>query len=282
MEANKNLEVKSSKSKTSIILVVIIAILLGIIAFLLVTIMGEDKKEEKKVEENVQEEKEEKKVEENVQEEKEVDITNKALKEEFSNYIDIIDSVSLEKENEKSNLNNIYSIDEVTVDKLSKSSIFGTVLFFDYKSFIDLDDNEKYDSYVEATPYIEKVYNLFGNVGEVPTKMENCMSFTYNKKENRIYSDSGSGCGAGPYAFATIDKITEKGNNRYVYVYVGSVSPDGFYSDPDLTKKYKDEDEEEVGDDFIEKNYKDFTPYKYTFTKNADGYYIFTKLEKIK
>lgn len=272
MEENR---IEKKSNNTMIIGSVIVAVLLCAVGVLTFLLLGKDNNEKtSKVEEK--------------------DITTVALKEEYTGKIDTIELARLKGKLSISESNSIYTVDEVTIDKLDNNTLYQSVFTRNLEKFepvMNMEYEEEYDNQAEASPLFAEVKNIYGDIPALKDGAEitGCPTFMYDKKEDLIYSAERCGGGALPYTFFVIDKITESGDNRYVYIYVGSAESNLdsdlemtiLYSDANYTNKLHEvnlEDEEK----YINDNYKKFTPYKYTFTKNSDGYYIFTKLEKVK
>lgn len=214
----------------------------------------------------------------------EVDITNKALKEEYYEKIKKVESTTLKDNNKEAKLYTIYSKDVVGIENIDVDSMYTSV--FDVSdNFIEVTDKKLQDNYDEVGPLktlYEEVNNLYGNIGNFSGKVLGCPSYEVNKQKTYIYKSYRCGYGTSPGIISVINKITELDNNIYVYMYIGSFSTDDdmIYSDPNLENKYKKGDLDSISK-LREADYNNFTQFKYTFTKNNDGYYLFTKLEKI-
>lgn len=152
----------------------------------------------------------------------------------------------------------------------------------------ELGDTDTYD-YVSLEDMMPMYEKLFGTkemyLGKIDYKCENYM-YDNNIKAFVLYAD---GCGfVGPMAIEKtyIYDITEDNNNAYVYMAFGvlGISYEGnkyeIFTDYAMTQKYSGK----ATKDFVinETNYKDFTKYKYTFTKNSDGTYTFNNISKLK
>ncbi len=262
------------KSNTSLVIVCLVALVLigvtGVVAFNYGKEQASDK-EEVKVEDKKEEEK---------------DITNKALKEFFLQKIAIIETASLKGMDASAKINSIYSKDIVGTENLDTDSMYTSVFDNNQDSFEQVPEklSDHYDEQANVKPLLEDVKNIYGDIDDFSGKTKGCPTYYLNK--DIVYRTYRCGFVITHDTISFLDRITELDKSTYVYVYVGayeSSEKDGLntiYSDPNLQTKYKTQSIN-ASLKFTEKEYKNFTQFRYTFIKNADGYYIFSKLEKI-
>ena len=108
--------------------------------------------------------------------------------------------------------------------------------------------------------------------------------FEYNEKKQIYYV-----YGQFPDSYYTplmyINKMTENSKEAYVYVNVGTYFSDGssnlaiIYDD--ITTKTVIEQSKQTNYKIDETNYKKFSEYKYTFVKDVNGNYYYSKIEKV-
>ena len=128
------------------------------------------------------------------------------------------------------------------------------------------------------------VLKLYSNMyGEEVSGMSiegGCPNFIYDKYNKKYYGSAE--CGGTTASSLDIYKYiyTSDKDNYYVYLSLssGTLDKDGeplCYIDYNRTLEV---DCEKIG----QNNYQNFSQYKYTFTKDDNGDYVFSKLEKIK
>ncbi len=109
-------------------------------------------------------------------------------------------------------------------------------------------------------------------------KINGCPSYIYDASESVYYVNET--CTVNEERVVSyISNISYDNNLYYATVYVGLVSNNKIYGDVNKAKAVADLAPEQsyvIDDD----NKESFTKYTYTFTKNSDGKYVFTSVEK--
>lgn len=243
-------------------------------------------------------------------ENKETKITDKVKIDYLKKYIAIIENLNLDTSSVKistsAELNyfmnsQIYALDklekkDITMDDATTAMVASSQEKTNYlaneplssNTLKQLGDNPEKYSYISVDEFIKDYKTLFG-FENISTKNVNvkCTSYVYDNKINAFVLVA-DGCGtAGPVATQKtyIYDITEDNNNVYVYLAYGVTGQNEkgefiAYTDYTMNKKYTGT----VTKDFTlnESNYKDFSKYKYTFTKNSDGTYTFSEFSLLK
>ena len=262
------------KKKGNILTIVLALIIVALVAYIAVDKLN-------KVEDKTENEKEQP-----VQEEK--DITNKANKKSYGKLINMLEFSNLKSgsPNDSIFVSDLYFKDEVKSEDLSDESKYYAILT--YSDELDwMVGSDEVESTVDANQVISVIKNLYGGeVSKYTKTVGGCPVYKYNKKSDVYEKYVGCGFGPAPATISMVYKITEKDNNTYVYVSVGYEEYDAetdknIYTDVYKKNKYTKaikSDEDTINSS----NYNDFSQYKYTFTKNSDGYTQFVKVEKLK
>ena len=131
---------------------------------------------------------------------------------------------------------------------------------------------------------VETLYNSIFASNAVHMDIGTCRYFIYDDENSMYYGSSTCNDVETPYSLDTyISSITNKDNEFYAYVSVGSVDYSGgksvVYSDYEMKNLHNGiiNDPNNIVDS---NNYKEFSQYKYTFVKNKDNY-NFISIEKI-
>lgn len=133
----------------------------------------------------------------------------------------------------------------------------------------------------------ELYYSVFGTRNFTNKKVNGCPMFIYDQLNKKYYGSAQ--CGGTTTNFLSIYKYkyTYGDNSYYVYLSLGSAkvneNENGFscYRDYEMTNSF--ECPSVSNHDIVtEDNYEEFSQYKYTFVKNENGDYAFSKLERIK
>lgn len=243
-------------------------------------------------------------------ENKEVKITDKVKIQYLQKYMAILENLNLDTSNIKisstAELNYfmnklIYALDklekkDITTDSATIAMVASSQHKTDYVTNQALDsstlkalgENADTFEYISANEFLEDYKTLFGfdNISTKPIDFR-CENYVYDNKTNSFILVA-NGCGtAGPIAVPKtyIYDITEDNNNVYVYLAYGVSGVNEknqyvAYTDYTMNKKYTGN----VTKDFTinESNYKEFSKYKYTFTKNSDGTYTFSEFSLLK
>jgi len=166
-----------------------------------------------------------------------------------------------------------------------------------YGEFIDITAEEKAskaynDLYEVRKINVSEVKTQYKKLfGEEPAELGNygaCIVYEFDTTNNFYYKIVGE-CGYTPVGAGIesyINSYTEDENNIYAYVSVGHEAhriQDGhvileLYCDFELSKLCSGGEENVIN----EKNYQNFSEYKYTFKKNADGTFYYDKIERLK
>lgn len=246
----------------------------------------------------------------NDSENKEIKITDKVKIDYLKKYVTILEKLSLDtssvKVSESAGIyyfmnNQIYALDklekkDITMDNATIAMVASSENERNYVANESLEsstlkhlgeDPETFE-YVSVNGFIEDYKILFG-FENISTKNinVNCESYVYDKKANAFVMVA-NGCGtAAPVAIQKtyVYDVTEDSDNVYVYLAYGVTGQNEkgefiAYTDYAMNKRYTGN----VTKDFTidESNYKDFSKYKYTFTKNSDGTYTFSEFSLLK
>ena len=143
-----------------------------------------------------------------------------------------------------------------------------------------LDNIDGTISVSEAKEYVSKT---FGEISIEYKTLDGCPSYIYSEDEKLFYVKYGCSNKKVNDVISFIDIITKKDNEYYADVYVGVIDNETkkVYGNIEKTKYIL----EIKNDDFFvidEKNKEQFDRYKYTFTKDSNGNYVFTSIEKNK
>ena len=246
----------------------------------------------------------------NVDENKETKITDKVKIDYLKKYIAILENLNLDTSSVKVSdsagiyyfMNNqIYALDklekkDITMDDATTAIVASKQAKKDYIAnqslsptiLKELGESPETFEYIPVNDFIDDYKTLFG-LDNISTKNvdANCETYAYDNKINAFVLIA-DGCGtAGPVAIQKtyIYDITEDTDNVYVYLAYGVTGQNEkgqylAYTDYTMNKKYTGT----VTKDFTinESNYKDFSKYKYTFTKNSDGTYTFSEFSLLK
>ncbi len=148
--------------------------------------------------------------------------------------------------------------------------------------------NDMYDVILDSDVK-DRYQELFGTkLKNMVSRIRLCPSWTYSESIKAYISNGGCG-GTSPINVITYNnKYTLKGNEAYVYISSGTTKFGSLYTEysEDLDSKtpYKKFDDNQTTNDYqkvLEENYKDFSEYKATFKKNADGDYYFYSVKRI-
>ncbi len=163
----------------------------------------------------------------------------------------------------------------------------------DYDLSIFGNGNEDFVVQIDVSLVEDFYYDLYGNkqINHRDFKeLWNCPMAIYDEKNQKYYLAASCGGTSNVSLTTYIDKYTEDDDYFHVYIRLGAIegAEDGSsitaYTDFARKKKYRELTEEELihGIDIItEDNYKDFSEYKYTFSKKQDGTYYFDSIMKI-
>lgn len=185
----------------------------------------------------------------------------------------------------------LYKKGKFTADdyKLTDKIQYGLNSSFGLETNIDLSAQEianlkarninNVTSYIEVSEVENAIDSTFGSIdikheGEVGT----CPKYTYDSTDKRYYVNES--CTLDQKSIISyVSSINYEGNLYYATVYVGFIENNKVYNNVKKSKVIKElASEESYAID--EENKDDFEKYTYTFTKNSDGNYIFTKVEK--
>lgn len=162
--------------------------------------------------------------------------------------------------------------------------------------FVDLTLEERkansYREYVDVKKInISEVKAQYKNLfGEEPTELGNygrCPTYRHDTTNNVYYKEAG-GCGGTCASSITtyINSYTEDENNIYVYTSVGYLtsrySKSYVYCDINVSKLCYSGEIIDYNNIINETNYQDFSEYRLTFKKNADGTFYYDKIERLK
>ncbi len=169
--------------------------------------------------------------------------------------------------------------------------LYGLRASFDMENNIDLTAQEiealknrnivNVSSYMNISDVESAVAATFGAVGikHVDTIGE-CPTFIYDATQSKYYVDE-SCVVPTERIVSEIDKIEYNDNTYYATVYVGLISGNKAYADVNKVDVVADL-EPEQSYVITDENEDKFSKYTFTFTKNSDGNYIFTSVEKKK
>lgn len=133
----------------------------------------------------------------------------------------------------------------------------------------------------------ELYYSIFGTQKINHRQVNGCPMFIYDYKNKKYYGSAQCGGTTGSVLSIYRYKYTQEGNNYHVYLSLGSgkISDDDgksyCFRDYQMKEAYEDCTVDQSGSFVNENNYKNFSRYKYTFIKDNNGDYIFSKLERI-
>ena len=273
------MENKNDKSKNIIIVILIIMIigLAGLICYDKFIVKKENEKPASTTE---------KKEETTKAEDKEVDITDQNLKKDLSDKVSILDR-SID-DRYPSSRRTIYNLEGITDNQKLRVTLMGSI-----NKVAELTSEEKKKVDVHAVGKIsvndvETIYKkMFGtSISSYEDKTMGCPVFEYNKQQGVYYLLTGCNGLPDESDLSYINRLTQKGNEAYAYVNIGTLYHD--YNNggkkiiyDDITRKVVIATDVEDNYKIDETNYKKFTEYKYTFTKDSTGNYYFTKIEKI-
>lgn len=235
-------------------------------------------------EENPMEEKEE------IEEEEE--LFDNAIKEEISQKISILESIQkidteqneiapiYKKDIKSSDMSNDIKLDSV-LDNLYYQKNGKSPVTTDYdlsmyggEEFVQLDLLEVENVY----------YNLYGDKKIEHKNIESCPQYIYDSKNQKYYGAAACGGTTNLSIESYIYKYTTKSDKLYAYVSLAIVEADDqgtiVYTDYERQNKYSNPINNLENIITID-NYKEFSQYQYTFTKNDDGTYYFDSIEKI-
>lgn len=246
----------------------------------------------------------------NDSENKETKITDKVKIDYLKKYINILEYLSLDTSSVKVSdsagiyyfMNHqIYALDklekkDITMDNATTAIVgasetkrsYGANELLESSTLKHLGEDADTFEHVSVNDFIEDYKTLFG-FENISTKNINvdCETYVYDKKANAFVMVA-NGCGtAAPVAIQKtyVYDVTEDNNNVYVYLAYGVTGQTEkgqyvAYTDYAMNNKYTGD----VTKDFTinESNYKDFSKYKYTFTKNSNGTYTFSEFSLLK
>ena len=141
-----------------------------------------------------------------------------------------------------------------------------------------------------ATTVSNRYQGLFGTKPELASIEDKCPMFSYVPNRGKVYlndkcSETTINSSIHLYAY----KFTKDDKHEYVYVSIGVSKLDEenekvkIYSDYEAKKELKEIDTTEYDKFAItDKDYKDYSKYKFTFTKNESSNYVFEKIEQLK
>lgn len=220
----------------------------------------------------------------------EVEITSSEVKDSLDEKIKILE---IDFEMDIYRYASIYKNENITNSEMSKKDKLFKVLSYlyfktdNYKSPVTTDYNfGSMENYKDIMVQLDEkdVLKLYSNMyGEEVSGMSiegGCPNFIYDKDNKKYYGSAECGGTTASSLDIYKYKYTSDKDNYYVYLSLGSgtLDKDGeplCYIDYNRTLEV---DCENIG----QNNYQDYSQYKYTFTKDDNGDYAFSKLEKIK
>lgn len=253
-------------------------------------------KEVKEKETPLEEKKEEEKKDEDGEDE-----TDKNLQAEFKLRAYYVGNIGVSFQNLVSPIFNKDTKSENISDKEKLQSILIGELTIE-KGYADLSDVTEYSEvfpslaqnpendmktikYISAETIATKYKMVYGIDLKHQSIEDTCPIYVYSEKYNRYYINAYCSSESGVYAINQYAyKVSKKDDKYYVFVSVATYKSNEdnsitVYKDAESKEKYKDyqtAEEFQISD----ANYKEFSLYKYTFTKNDNGY-AFTSIEKI-
>lgn len=233
---------------------------------------------------------------ENVEKEKEV--TDSLLKEGLSLKIAMLEKIS-NTETEKYRSGYIYKKDISNSEINSDTKLYNVLqnLYHENEGLIPVTTNydfkelEPYKSVatqIDVSLVTERYNDLYGERVVDHKNLDGCPMFIYDAENSKYYGMAECGGTSSTYLKSYNNKYTQLKDDFYVYVSVASITYNDqegnstVYTDYEMQNKYKDVTIAEVENIINSSNYKDFSEYKYTFTKNKNGNYIFSSIERVK
>ena len=135
----------------------------------------------------------------------------------------------------------------------------------------------------DAEEFKEKYYEVFGIEPTLTDYTKSCPSYYYESNENVYVEKNGCQNTATLNTYIYINDITENQGSIVVDAYVGahrsSNTGEYYYDDYEYPKVKNNKTEQTT---ITDENKTSFTNYKFTFTKNSNGEYNFTSVEKVK
>lgn len=128
----------------------------------------------------------------------------------------------------------------------------------------------------EAQGYVS---DLFGPTTLKHANVSGCPSYIYDETEKIYYVQFGCTKETISLPISYVERVTNKDNLYYATVYVGLIDGNNVYNDFNKTKVVQ---ELGLNESFAitNDNKEEFSKYTYTFTKNSNGSYVFTSLNK--
>ena len=141
-------------------------------------------------------------------------------------------------------------------------------------------DANEFINVSEVEKYINKT---FGAISVNHETINKCPAFYYNKDNKLYYIINNCKSEKTSEIVSYIDDITKKGNEFYATVYAGLIDNENnqVYGNFEKTKIIEQIDEKKSFE-INQENKKEFTEFTYTFIKNSDGNYVFSKIQKVK
>ena len=145
---------------------------------------------------------------------------------------------------------------------------------------LNIKDASEFINVSEVEKYITKT---FGAVSVKHDSISGCPEFKYSSQNKMYYVIKTCENKNTNSIVSYIDDITKKGNEYYATVYIGVIDNERYqvYGNFEKTKLIEQIEKDESFE-INQENKNDFTEYTYTFIKNSDGNYIFSKIQKVK
>ena len=128
----------------------------------------------------------------------------------------------------------------------------------------------------------EEYIKLYGTKDFSHKDFSGCPMFIYDSVNKKYYGSAECGGASTVFLNTYVNRITTKGDEAYAYVSLGAINLEEncVYTNYERTFKYNGQVADYYGDIINKDNYKEFSEYKYTFTKDKDNYY-FTSVERL-
>ncbi len=173
--------------------------------------------------------------------------------------------------------------------KTRKNYVNEFIRIFDLSKETEYDDIDGMFEVVLDSDVKDRYQELFGTkLEKMINEISSCPMWTHSEPINAYIGNHGCGGTAFPIIITYNNKYTVKGNEAYVYISSGTTQFGSLYTeyseDLDSLKPYKKLEGDISREDYqkiLEENYKDFSEYKATFKKNADGDYYFYSVKRI-
>ena len=137
------------------------------------------------------------------------------------------------------------------------------------------------DGVITTDEVVEYSSRVFGDVTLDYSSKEGCPSYIYNATEKLFYVKYGCSNETDSDIISYVDEVTHSDNVYYANVYVGIIDStvNKVYGNVDKTKFIADINADDSYS-IDSKNKEQFDLFVYTFTKNKEGNYVFTSIEK--